>query len=85
MHVIYIVVCDQICEKGSYIQASDFVTLKRHNFIYKWAIRLKFLSYKFNDRTVLLPNFKAVGQTQVELKSLIVKKLNVLDPFSQVR
>ena len=35
-----------------------------------------FQSYKCNDRTVLLPNFKAVGQTQAELHSLKVEKLN---------
>ena len=35
-----------------------------------------FQSYKCNDRTVLLPNFKAVSQTQVELHSLKVEKLD---------
>ena len=33
-------------------------------------------SYKCNDRTVLLPNFKAVGQTQSELHSLKVENLD---------
>ena len=32
-----------------------------------------FLSYKYNDRTVLFLNFIAVGQTQVELKILKLK------------
>ena len=31
---------------------------------------------KYNDRTVLLPNFTTVGQTQVELHSLKVEKLD---------
>ena len=35
-----------------------------------------FQSYKSNDRMVLLPNFKAVGQTQTELHSLKVEKLD---------
>ena len=30
-----------------------------------------------NDRTVLLPNFKAIGQTQAELRSLKVEKSDV--------
>ena len=31
----------------------------------------------YNDRKALLPNFKAVGPTQAELKILKVKKLDV--------
>ena len=38
-----------------------------------------FLSYKCNDRKVLLPNFKAVGQTQVELQLTHVLKVEQLD------
>ena len=30
----------------------------------------------YNDRTILLPNFKAVGQTPAELNILKVKKLD---------
>ena len=33
----------------------------------------KFQSYKCNDKTVVLPNFKAVRQTQAELHSLKVE------------
>ena len=36
----------------------------------------KFLPYKCNDRPVLLPNFKTVGQTPAELHSLKVEKLD---------
>ena len=36
----------------------------------------KFQSYQCNDRTVLLPNFKAIGQTQAELYSLKVEELD---------
>ena len=39
-------------------------------------LRQNFQSYKCNDRTVLLPNFKAVGQIQAELHSLKVEKLD---------
>ena len=35
-----------------------------------------FLSYKYNDRKILLPNFIAVGQTHTELYSLKVEKLD---------
>ena len=56
-------ICDQIC-KIDLIHASDFLTLKKHDFICKRAIRL---SYKYNDRTVLLLNFKALGPIQAEL------------------
>ena len=35
-----------------------------------------FLSYKSNDKRVLLSNFKVVGQTQAELYSLKVEKFN---------
>ena len=47
--------------KCGLIHASDFVSLKWHNFIYKRVIRLKFQSYEYNDRTVMIPNFKALG------------------------
>ena len=36
-----------------------------------------FQSYKYNDRTVLLPNFKAGGQTQAELHSVKVENFDV--------
>ena len=35
---LYVYIGDWIHEKG-FIHSSYFVTLKRHNFIYKWAIR----------------------------------------------
>ena len=45
-----------------------------------------FQSYKCNDRTVLLPNFKAVGQTQSELHSLKFEKLDAcIRPLLQIR
>ena len=62
--------------KRDLIQASNFPTLKRHNFICKQAIRPKFQSYKCNDGKVLLPNFKAEGQTQAELHVLKFEKLD---------
>ena len=69
--------------KGGLIHATEFATLKKHNFI---AVSKLFeqnftLIYVYN-RKVLLPNFKAVGQTQAELHSLKVEKLE--DPFSQI-
>ena len=54
-----------------------FNFVKGHNFICKQAIRPKFLTYKYNDRTVVLSNFKAVDPTQAELHSLKVEKLDV--------
>ena len=41
----------------------------------------KFQSYKYNDRTDVLPNFKAVGQTHTELHSLKVEILDVCIRF----
>ena len=38
-----------------------------------YYIGQNFHSYKYNDRTALLLNFKAVGQTQSELHNLIIK------------
>ena len=32
--------------------------------------------YKYNDRTVLLPNLKLVGQTQAELRTYMSSKSN---------
>ena len=55
--------------KGGLLHAFN---LKRHNFMCKKVIRLNFLSYKYNDRKVLLTNLKAVGPTQAELHSLEV-------------
>ena len=37
---------------------------------------LSLYAYMCNDRTVLYTNFKAVGQTQAELHSLKVEKVN---------
>ena len=66
---------DQICKKGV-IHASNFVSLKIYNLILSELLGQIFQSYTCNDRTVLLPNFKAVGQTQAELHSLKVEKLD---------
>ena len=46
-------------EKG-HIYTTDLVTFKRHNLVCEQVIKLKYseiLSYKYNDRWVLLPNF----------------------------
>ena len=80
----YIYICDWTCKRGL-IHAVDFVTLKRHKFNCKWATYVSdqnFQSYKSNDRRVMLPNFKAVGQTQAELHSLKVEKLDECAPYS---
>ena len=61
--------------KRGLIHFSDFPTLRKHTFIFKQAIKLKFSQcYNYNDRRVLLPNFKAVGPTQAELHPLKVAK-----------
>ena len=74
--------CDQICENGSsytYIQ-----------FCNSEEIQLLWLSYyaktfshvaKCNDSKVLLPNFKTGDQTQAELHSFKVEKLDACIPF----
>ena len=68
--------------------------LYMHSFVWLWSgitsfvselLSWNFLSYKCNDRKVLLSNFKAVGQTHVnvELHSFKVEKLDVcIRPFS---
>ena len=46
-------------EKG-HIYATDLVTFKRHNLVCEQVIKSKYseiLSYQYNDRWVLLPNF----------------------------
>ena len=56
------------------------------SFVSKQLLGRNFQSYKSNDRTVLLPNFKAVGQRHAELHCLKVEKLDAcIRPFSQIR
>ena len=51
--------------------------MNRHNFICENAIGQIFCHIaKYNDTKVLLPNFRAVGQTQAELHILKVEKLD---------
>ena len=86
--MIPVVRCRIVTEfaKKGLIHASNFVTLKRYNFIFKYASKSNFQSYKCNDRTVQLPNFKAIGQTQAELHSLKVEKLYAcIRPFLQIQ
>ena len=69
-------ICDGICKLGSYtcIRFCDWRDIP--SFMSKflgWNVS----SYKCNDRTVLLWNFRAVGQKQAELYSLKVEKLDV--------
>ena len=72
--------------KRSLKHTSDFVTVKGHNFICEQSCKLLgriFLSYKSNNREVLLPNFKAIDQTPVELHILKAEKLDVcISPLS---
>ena len=75
---IYIYIYIYICKKG-FIHASNFPGIT--SFISKLSGK-NVQSYKYNDRMVLLPNFKAVCPTQTELHSLKVKKLDVcIRPF----
>ena len=71
--------CDQICERGL-IHASDFATLMSHNFVYDYAITLKFSPTSSYDRKVFSQNFKAIAQLQAELHLLQVEKLDKI-PF----
>ena len=63
------------------IHTFNFAILKRHNFVYEYCKLLSWIfSYRFSDRKILLPNFKAVDQTQVEWlpekQALDVEKLD---------
>ena len=72
--------------KRGLTHSSNYPTLKEHNFILSMLLGWKFLSYKYSDRTVLLPNFKTVGTTQAELNILKVEKQDVcISPFSQIQ
>ena len=76
MYIISATFVTELVKEGL-IHEFNFVTLKRGttSFISELSGQY-FQSYKYNDRTVLLPNFKAVGQTQAELHSLKVEKLD---------
>ena len=64
--------------KRGLIHASNFPTLMSHNFICKQATWLKFSVLLVQcDRTVMLPNFNAVGPIEAELHILKVEKLDV--------
>ena len=56
-------VCDWICEEVLYTHLI-LVTFKSHKFIYDQAINPKMSLVLVQ---VMLPNFKAVGQTQAKL------------------
>ena len=64
--------------KRGLTHTSNFVTLKRQPYITLFISELSgqnFQSYKYNDRTVLLLDFKPVDQTQAESQSLKFKKI----------
>ena len=66
-----IIICDWICKKVFYIYTYPMLQVwssitSFNNKILNW----NFLWCKYNDRNILLPNFKAVGQTQAEWHSL---------------
>ena len=77
---------DRICKMRSYAHIWFWkLEVPQLHFVSELLGRT-FYRCKCNDRTVLLPNFKAVGQTQAELHSLKVEKLYVyIRPLLQIR
>ena len=84
-HACRICLCNRICKKGVLYIHIQFCNLEEVYFLSKLLGR-NHLSYNFSDRKVLLPTFKAVSQTQIELHILEVEKLDAcIRPFSHIQ
>ena len=85
MGPVYIIIVTEFAKGVLYMHPIPWLWRGMTSFVSQLLGR-NFQSYKSNDRTVLLPNFKAVGQRYAELHSFKAEKLDAcIRPFSQIR